>query len=131
MVSQSLSTHAEVQQYLEGLRLQGSSLGLMRAQNLAQRLGNPELRYPIVHVAGTNGKGSTCAMLEAVYRSAGYRVGLFTSPHLVRVNERIQVDRQLIRSDEMRALIQRLVNSSEAEKHAAFAAPVFQFAPDL
>lgn len=56
------------------------------------RLGNPQHRFRIVHVAGSKGKGSTAAMLDAILRAQGYRVGLFTSPHLVRVEERIQVD---------------------------------------
>jgi dihydrofolate synthase/folylpolyglutamate synthase len=60
---------------------------------LAEALGHPERRVPCVHVAGTNGKGSVCAMLEAIFRVAGWRTGLYTSPHLVRLGERIQVNR--------------------------------------
>jgi len=55
-------------------------------------LGNPQLSFPVIHVAGTNGKGSVCSMLDAVYRANGYSVGLFTSPHLVELGERIRVD---------------------------------------
>ena len=51
-------------------------------------LGNPQREYPCIHVAGTNGKGSACAMAESVLRAAGYRTGLDTSPHLLRFNER-------------------------------------------
>jgi dihydrofolate synthase / folylpolyglutamate synthase len=58
---------------------------------LAERLGNPQQRYPSVHIAGTNGKGSTAAMLESILRAAGLRTGLYTSPHLERINERIRV----------------------------------------
>jgi dihydrofolate synthase/folylpolyglutamate synthase len=58
----------------------------------ASLLGNPQLSFPIIHVAGTNGKGSVCSMLDAIYRANGYRVGLFTSPHLVELGERIRVD---------------------------------------
>src|ERR1700751_2133902 len=57
---------------------------------LAQNLGHPESKYPSVHIAGTNGKGSTAAFLEAMLREAGYRTGLYTSPHLERINERIR-----------------------------------------
>src|SRR5262245_45191504 len=66
---------------------------------LAQCLGHPENKYPCAHIAGTNGKGSTAAFLEAMLRGAGYRTGLYTSPHLERVNERIQVGGEPI-SDE-------------------------------
>src|ERR1700680_4994583 len=58
---------------------------------LADRLGNPERAVPAVHIAGTNGKGSTAAMLASILRAAGLRVGLYTSPHLVRINERIRL----------------------------------------
>src|SRR5438045_1524243 len=69
-----------------------SDLKLDRMRALLQRLGNPQRRLRIVHVAGSKGKGSTSAMLAAVLRQAGYRTGLFTSPHLTHVTERIQVD---------------------------------------
>ena len=59
---------------------------------LAERLGHPERAFPSVHVAGTNGKGSTAAMLASILQSAGLRVGLYTSPHLLRINERIRLD---------------------------------------
>src|ERR1700757_2039974 len=59
---------------------------------LAERLGHPERAYPSAHIAGTNGKGSTAAFLESILRRAGYRTGLYTSPHLERINERIRVN---------------------------------------
>jgi dihydrofolate synthase / folylpolyglutamate synthase len=67
-------------------------LGLERMQAALAELGHPERRFRAVHVAGTNGKGSTCAMVESVLRTAGFRVGLYTSPHLVRFNERIRLE---------------------------------------
>ncbi|MFN7134116.1 MAG: bifunctional folylpolyglutamate synthase/dihydrofolate synthase, partial [Myxococcales bacterium] len=66
--------------------------GLERMQRVLGALGHPERRYPVLHVAGTNGKGSTCAFAAAMLRAHGLRVGLYTSPHLVDVRERIQVD---------------------------------------
>ncbi len=71
-------------------------LGLERMREIAKMLGNPESQFPSFHVAGTNGKGSTCAYLESIFRHAGYRVGLYTSPHLACARERIQINRQLI-----------------------------------
>ena len=59
-------------------------------KELLRRLSHPEREYRVIHVAGTNGKGSVCAFLESIFRRAGYRTGLFTSPHLVRINERFQ-----------------------------------------
>ncbi|MFO1518465.1 MAG: folylpolyglutamate synthase/dihydrofolate synthase family protein [bacterium] len=70
--------------------------GLERMEAACEKMGHPERRYPSIHIAGTNGKGSVAAMLHSVYTEAGYRVGLFTSPHLVRVNERFRVgDREI------------------------------------
>src|SRR5919198_6578945 len=69
-----------------------ADLKLERMRALLRLLGDPHERLRLVHVTGTKGKGSTCAMLASVLRAAGYRVGLFTSPHLEHVEERIQVD---------------------------------------
>ena len=83
-------------------------LKLERMRGLLRRLGDPHLRLRCVHVAGTKGKGSTCAMVESVARRAGYRTGLFTSPHLERVEERLQVGRVPIGPDELAALVSRV-----------------------
>src|ERR1700693_4643742 len=63
---------------------------------LLERLGRPDRAFPTVHIAGTNGKGSTAAFLESILRDAGFRTGLNTSPHLERINERIRVRRDEI-----------------------------------
>ena len=78
--------------YALGNEIKTARLGLGRIRALLSALGNPERVYRVVHVAGTNGKGSTCAMIEAGLRAAGVRTGLFTSPHLVEPTERIQID---------------------------------------
>jgi dihydrofolate synthase / folylpolyglutamate synthase len=70
----------------------GYKLGLERMQAACQRFGNPERAFEAVHIAGTNGKGTTCAFTASMARAAGRRVGLYTSPHLVRFAERIQID---------------------------------------
>lgn len=77
--------------YALGNEVKTAKLGLERIGALLEALGNPQQACRIVHVAGTNGKGSTCAMIESGLRAAGYRTGLFTSPHLVEPTERIQV----------------------------------------
>jgi dihydrofolate synthase/folylpolyglutamate synthase len=86
-------THNEAIEFLFSLRVFGAKLGLENTRKLAELAGNPHGKLRFIHVAGTNGKGSTCAMLESIYRAAGLKVGLFTSPHLVSFAERIQVNR--------------------------------------
>lgn len=87
-------TYASACSFLSELKSRGVSLGLDRMSRLMAALNHPELGVPCIHVAGTNGKGSVAAMLESIFRIAGWRTGLYTSPHLVRLGERIQVDRQ-------------------------------------
>src|SRR5215469_5946229 len=116
-------TYPEAIQFLYGLRLFGAKFGLENTFKLAELAGNPQNQLRFIHVAGTNGKGSTCAMLESIYRAAGLRVGLFTSPHLVSFRERIQVDRQLIsEADVVRLVteIQPLLKQFPADHHPTF-----------
>lgn len=82
----------DVQTYLGSLTRFGMKPGLERIQKILARLGSPERTFPAVHVGGTNGKGSIASLVAAALRVSGYRVGLYTSPHLIRYNERIQVD---------------------------------------
>jgi len=81
----------ETIEYLYRLRLFGTKLGLEHTHRLAEALGTPQAKLRFVHVAGTNGKGSVCTFLETVLLQAGYKVGTFTSPHLVQFGERIRV----------------------------------------
>jgi dihydrofolate synthase/folylpolyglutamate synthase len=101
-------TYAEAVQFLYSRRLFGANFGLENTRKLAALAGNPQEQLRFIHVAGTNGKGSTCAMLESIYRAAGLRVGLFTSPHLVSFRERIQVNRQLISENELVRLVEEI-----------------------
>jgi dihydrofolate synthase/folylpolyglutamate synthase len=78
--------------YKLGNEIAAAKFGLERITELLADLGNPERAFRVIHVAGTNGKGSTCAMIEAALRTAGYRTGLYTSPHLVEPTERIQIN---------------------------------------
>jgi len=89
-------TYSGAIRFLYNLRWFGAKFGLESTFKLASLAGNPQNQLRFIHVAGTNGKGSTCAMLESIYRAAGLRVGLFTSPHLVAFAERIQVNRRPI-----------------------------------
>jgi dihydrofolate synthase/folylpolyglutamate synthase len=98
-------TYPEAIQFLYGLRWFGAKFGLTNTFKLAALAGNPQNQLRFIHVAGTNGKGSTCAMLESIYRAAGLRVGLFTSPHLVAFGERIQVNRRVISEGDIARLV--------------------------
>jgi dihydrofolate synthase/folylpolyglutamate synthase len=91
---------------------------LDRMRDLLDRLGNPQQRLPIVHVAGTKGKGSTAAMIAAVLTAAGYKTGLYSSPHLERVEERLMIDGALCPSGEFAELVSR-VQPLVAEMDAA------------
>jgi len=107
----------ETLRYLNNLELFGWRLGFERIQTLSRFLGYPERKYPAVHIAGTNGKGSTAAMLAAIAKASGLRTGLYTSPHLVHVTERIQVDNQPIPAREFEHLLQscrQIVDSQRA-----------------
>jgi dihydrofolate synthase/folylpolyglutamate synthase len=90
-----------IQDYLFGLKAAGPRFGIDRMRVLSERLGHPERAMPVVHVAGTNGKGSVSAMLESILRASGCTAGLYTSPHLVRLGERVQVNRTLLSEGEI------------------------------
>lgn len=84
-------TYEEALAYIHAVSWRGSHPGLSRMTELLRRLGDPHKKLKFVHVAGTNGKGSTCAMLASVLNAAGYKTGLYTSPYIVRFNERMQI----------------------------------------
>ena len=96
-------SYTEAIRWLYSTQASGVKLGLENVRLLLEALGNPHHRLTCIHIAGTNGKGSVSAMLDSVARAAGLRTGLYTSPHLVRFNERIQVSGQPITDDEVLA----------------------------
>ena len=98
--------------YLESLNIFGIKPGLERINLLVKNLGNPQNYFDSIHVAGTNGKGSVCAMLSAILQNAGYKVGLFTSPHLESYCERIRVNGENISETEFAEII-NLLNKFE------------------
>lgn len=89
-------------------------MGLARMRQLLEEIGSPERGLPIIHVAGTKGKGSTSAMIAAALSTAGYRTGLFTSPHLERIEERVTIDGQACPGEEFSALIDSVRPAVEA-----------------
>lgn len=100
--------YASVQDYLFSLKARGVKFGIDRMRLLVAALGHPELALPTIHITGTNGKGSTAAMLESIFRGAGWKVGLYTSPHLVRLGERVQVNRRILSEAEIIAFVNEL-----------------------
>lgn len=89
--------------------LGGFKPGLDRIRTMLEFLEHPQEKLPIIHIAGSNGKGSTIAFLKHIYRRAGYRVGVYTSPHLLAFNERIEVNGQLISTKELTELVELIV----------------------
>ena len=83
-------TYDEALEYIHGIYWRGSKLGLSRTREILELLGNPQKQLKFIHVAGTNGKGSVCAMLSSIFQKAGYKTGLYISPYIVRFNERMQ-----------------------------------------
>jgi dihydrofolate synthase/folylpolyglutamate synthase len=118
------STHPDVQAQLDRLaRLSpvGDRLGLDRISTLLERLGRPHHALPpVFHVAGTNGKGSTCAFLRAAIEASGGKVHMFTSPHLVRFNERIRIAGRLIEDAHLSALLGEVLDISAAIEPSFF-----------
>ena len=96
------------QAYLDSLKPLAMRFGLGRMERALTALGRPERGLPVLHVAGTNGKGSTCAMAAEALRRAGHRVGLYTSPHLIRFHERIQVDGRPVTDGALAALVEEV-----------------------
>ncbi len=99
--------------YLYGLNPGAMKLGLENTQRLLRHFDNPHLKVPTVHIAGTNGKGSTAALTESILRASGLRTGLYTSPHLLHFSERIQVNRSPIKDDDLADLIFRVKQAVE------------------
>ena len=100
-------TIEEIIASISGCAWNQTSLGLDRIRELLCRMGDPQNNLRFVHVAGTNGKGSVCAMLASILQSAGYKTGLYTSPHLCHYNERFRVNGEEITDEHLRELVER------------------------
>ncbi len=99
--------------YALGNEIRTAKFALETIRAIVAELDHPELAFRVVHVAGTNGKGSTCAMIEAALRAAGYRTGLYTSPHLVEPTERIQIDGRQVTAGEFASAFNRVHLAAE------------------
>ncbi len=112
--------YEETLAYLYNLERFGIKLDLTNITTILDRLGNPHLKFPSIHVAGTNGKGSVAAMLHSILCESGYRAGLYTSPHLVDFRERIRVEQELVEKDFILDFIQSLKDEIEKEGFTFF-----------
>jgi dihydrofolate synthase/folylpolyglutamate synthase len=113
-------THTECLDGMFALRRFGIKLGLATIRRMLANLGNPHRQYPVIHVAGTNGKGSVASNLATILMRSGYRVGLYTSPHLVRFNERIKIDGAEITDADIVRLHQRVENALPSGRDPTF-----------
>lgn len=119
-------TYVETIDYLCGIRLFGQKLGLETMQYLLRLIGDPQRSLRFIHIAGTNGKGSVAAMIHAVLARAGYKTGLYTSPHLVSFCERFQINGQPIAEADAVRLVEQLKPFFETvAAHPEFHAPTF------
>jgi len=101
-------TYTEALDYIYDLTKYGIKLGLKNINYLLYLLGEPHKKLKIIHVAGTNGKGSTCSLISSILQSNGYKVGLYTSPHLVDFNERIKINHKPIDRKKVSELLERI-----------------------
>ena len=119
-------TYPDAIHYIYGLRKYGIKLGLKNISYLLSLLDNPHLKTKVIHIGGTNGKGSTTAILSSILQSSGYEVGIYTSPHLVYFQERIKINHKLIPKTEVCQLLERIrplitkVATTEGYQHPTF-----------
>lgn len=111
---QSVMRFDEAMDYIHRVTWRGSRFGLERTNELLERIGNPHKKLKFVHVAGTNGKGSTCAMLAKTLSLAGYRTGLYISPFINRFNERMQINGEEITNEELAEITAMIKPHAEA-----------------
>ena len=110
------SSYQEALDHLYSLTQSGIKLGLKNTARLLQHFGDPQLKTRTIHIGGTNGKGSTAAITESILRASGYKVGLYTSPHLLDFRERIQINRRMIEKQQTVDLITRIKSAVERIK---------------
>lgn len=109
-----IQSYSDALDYIHHVTWRGSRLGLERTRELLDRMGNPQQRLKFIHVAGTNGKGSTCAMLANTLKLAGYQTGLYISPFITRFNERMQINGVSIGDEELAQITEFVRPHAEA-----------------
>lgn len=106
--------YSEIKAFLNDTLQYGETTGVERAGKLLELLGNPDKNLKIIHIAGTNGKGSVCSYIDDILKKSGYKTGLFTSPHLVTIRERIQVDGELISREDFTQYFNKVYETARA-----------------
>lgn len=117
--------YKESVEYVLSIPLFADKLGTDCLNQILDRLGHPERSYPVIHIAGTNGKGSTCAFLSSMLQAAGCRVGMFTSPHLIKINERMQINGKDISDNEWTEVFTEVMQAVDKAKQDGIAHPSF------
>ncbi len=133
MKSKNLLTYKDCIKSMYGLRRFGIKLGLSTIEKILAGLGNPQNCYSSIHIAGTNGKGSVASFFASILQEAGFRVGLYTSPHLIRFNERISVNREQISDQDVVASYMAVKEVHHGDREPTFfeystAMALYQFA---
>ena len=114
-------TEKEAIEYLENFTWSTMRLGLDRTNELLELMGNPHKGMKFIHITGSNGKGSTCSMLESVLRTAGYKTGLYTSPYIQSFNERIKVNNKNISGEDLAQITQLVAGFADSmEDHPRY-----------
>ena len=106
--------YSEIKAFLNDTPQYGETTGVERAGKLLELLGNSDKNLKIIHIAGTNGKGSVCSYIDDILKKSGYKTGLFTSPHLVTIRERIQVDGELISREDFTQYFNKVYETARA-----------------
>ncbi|EKS4345751.1 bifunctional folylpolyglutamate synthase/dihydrofolate synthase [Clostridium sporogenes] len=115
--------YKEAREYIQSKAKFGSNLGLERTEKLLELLENPHKRLRCIHIAGTNGKGSTTAMISAVLKESGYKVGMYTSPYIEEFEERIQINNYNIPKDDLSHIITKVANVVEKVENMGYGNP--------
>ena len=121
-------TYEDALAYMDRLTPLGWQPGLERFTEFCKRLGDPQERFKSVHVAGTNGKGSTTAMIASILQAAGYKVGMYVSPYVHDIRERVQVNGRMISEEDFVRLLESMIPCAEGLAETDFGHPTeFEF----
>lgn len=118
-------TYQECVDYILSIPLFASKLGTDNLNRILDLMAHPERTYPVIHVAGTNGKGSTCSFLASILEQSDKKVGLFTSPHLIKINERIQIGKKMISDEDFVSIFKETMDYVQLAKKKGIAHPSF------
>ena len=128
---ETIQTYEQAEEYLFNIPKFTGKNSLSDTKAFLKKMGNPEKSMKVIHVAGTNGKGSVCAYLCSILQTLGYTVGSFTSPHLVELRERIQINRVPVKKEELLNAFRNIIKQLEGSYHPSFFEFLFFMALDI